>query len=184
MKNEMSPQENLSTTDIVDWAVNERGMKPGEAASRQEELADIDRAMVVDPLSDKDIDLLRASGALSRGRGNKRRMPLRNKVAIGLTAATVAAGIANHVTDKESETGPEPAVAEYVVQPGDTAWGIAEQLDAADGVVGNEDIRPQVDDIMEQATQDGNPGLQPGEVIELPADKDRHMDEGFQLSPK
>ena len=49
----------------------------------------------------------------------------------------------------------------YIVKEGDTAWGIAREHDPKG------EIRDNVDDITDQSNKDGQPGLQPGEVIKI-----------------
>lgn len=70
------------------------------------------------------------------------------------TGATV-----DHLLDR-GDAQPEQPTEPYTVQHGDTGWDIAEER-----TPNSEDVRPLVDDIMEQA---GDDGLQPGETITVP----------------
>jgi hypothetical protein len=115
----------------------------------------------------------------------RRQMNIGRRVLAG--AALSAATIGGEAVLNNDEA-PKPATAEYIVQPGDTAWNMAEnikeKINATPGQEDIGDIRPLVDNIMEQADDDGQPGLQPGEGIQLPEAADRHLDPGIQLSSK
>ena len=79
----------------------------------------------------------------------------------------------------DAKTGP------YTVQPNDTAWDIEAKVDAnVDGVPNNQEGRPLIDNITKQSEADGQPGLQPGETIQLPTEADRNLDPGVQLTTK
>ena len=93
---------------------------------------------------------------------------LRRRVAamasLGLLAAT-GFGLYKGV-EAIGDTAPrtEQATELYKVEPGDNPWDIAK-----DTLGPENEIRPLVQDIVEQSDNDGQPGLQPGEVIELPS---------------
>lgn len=139
--------------------------------------------------------------AAIKSEGTKRRKQRARKTVAKLALATGASiglltpggseavnDAAGAVKDKvESAIGldnsPESNNATYTVQPGDTAWDIAQNVEAnQDGVADNQDVRPIVDDISAQAGEDG---LQPGEEIQVPASADLRADiEGVQLRHK
>jgi len=101
------------------------------------------------------------------------RPTLRAKIFGGVMLSAVALGIVNHVNADEAthqnanvstETQDVGNTSPYIVKNGDTAWEVAR------GHLGPKaEIRPEVDDIMKQASQDGHPGvILPGEKLELP----------------
>ncbi len=80
------------------------------------------------------------------------------RLAVSTIATLGALGLIGCAQDAiTSKTGPTK---EYEVKPGDTAWGIADNALAEE-----EEIRPLVDDIADQA---GSDGLQTGERIQIP----------------
>lgn len=118
----------------------------------------------------------------------KKSKGLKKLAAVAVAGVTVVGGIGvgkKIIESTESDKKAEQPTVPYIVQPGDTAWDIAKNVEAnIDRVADNQDVRPFVDEIMEQARQDGNPGLQSGEVIQLPEAADRHLDPGYQDSSK
>lgn len=123
-----------------------------------------------------------ASDALPAEASDSKRISRKQKMLLGAVALGVSiAGIAS----KESPDKTKESTVPYIVQPGDTAWGLGKSLEAnIDRIEGNEDVRVYVDYIKEQASKDGEPGLQIGEVIQIPEAADRHLDPGYQDSPK
>jgi len=115
-------------------------------------------------------------------RSNRARRAVGAVAAAGALAAG-GIGLLNKIDNGVPTSGEK---ATYVVQEGDTADQLARQIEAAhDGVAGNEDVRPMIDDIMKQSNNDGQPGLQVGEKIEVPASADIYADiEGVQLTHK
>lgn len=100
---------------------------------------------------------------------------LRRKVAATIAAVGLLGAGAAAKTGFDTLNAPEkPVVTDtYVVQEGDTAWNIARQVETnQDGVRGNDEIRPLVDNISEQTKNDGAPRMMPGETIQLPANGD------------
>lgn len=119
--------------------------------------------------------------------GGKKRpnYALRRVGAAAMAAGLVFGGV--KVADKlVGNSGPIASNAprdEYIVDHGETPFDIAKLVEANhDGVAGNEDIRPFVDDIVNQASKDGVPGLQAGERIQLIEAADVNPDvRGIQL---
>src|SRR5690606_10694258 len=153
---------------------------------RKAELDKTDKAVVEsaglrrpqDIYTDTDNQIMRRS----QERGNKRRKGMARRVAAGGLATVAVLG----VNDKLSGTVPEDVpTATYVVGTDpviDSAWDMAGSIkQKINGTPGKEkigDIRPIVDDIMDQADDDGKPGLQIGEEIQVRADADWHENPG------
>lgn len=86
--------------------------------------------------------------------------------------------------EADNPTNPQESnTVAYTVQPGDTPWGIAKKVQL--NTSGTGDIRPLVDELQQQATADGHPGLQIGEKLEVPKEADIYADvPGAQLDHK
>lgn len=83
-------------------------------------------------------------------------------VAVPAAVALLLAAVGPGVTGGGAAHGPEPALArgaDYVVQPGDTLWGVARRIQP-DG-----DVRPLVARLV--AARGAEP-LRPGQVLALP----------------
>jgi hypothetical protein len=171
----------LKNLSPVVQKAEEMGMKVGSAAEDARKLQEFRETL---PGRDLDESLGPVSER-SRERGMRGR--LRTKVLSGAIALGAVAGGSAYVAGSTEEK-PEPATAEYVVgtDPGiDTPWEMAQSIEAkVDNIKGNQDIRPIVDDIVEQANADGQPGLQVGERIQVPESADAHSGPGIQLSSK
>ena len=100
----------------------------------------------------------------------KKGLSRRAKVGLGLAAAAGITAGAIAGSGGEDTAPKEPVPTERVVaQPGDTAWEIAEDIVADNGVDRDDvEIRPLVDEVSRAA---GDDGLQAGEVLEIPVDK-------------
>lgn len=176
--NKPNPSENLSP--IVQEAVK-MGYRPGTAAEESRKLDEFRNS-----LPGKELDAeLRAVSDRSQRRGSR----WGTRVAAGAIATVSLLGVANKLNDSEAIKD-EPK-ATYVVGSDrdiDTPWEVAQSIqDKINATPSQEsigDIRPIVDDINEQSKLDGQPGLQIGEKIEVPAAADRSRDEGIQLSSK
>lgn len=110
----------------------------------------------------------RVARSLDRNRIEERRFGRRMIAGTAVAGLLGAGAYVSGAFEKDSGSEvPERPAAEtvVVVEPGATAWGIAE------GVTGGEgEIRNTVDSISEQANEDGNPGLQAGERLTLNVD--------------
>ena len=121
--------------------------------------------------------------------GNVRRQTkfMRN-IALGIGATGIAAvSLISPNTDAQpkepqTETAATSTV-DYTVQPGDNEWDIAHKIQDNTGNHG--EVRPLVDQLAQEARQDGQPGLQVGERIPVPTEADIYADiPGAQLDHK
>jgi len=176
------------------------GMPQKTENERRAELQNFEADLVQATLSDKDIEAVHER-SYNRGVGNHPKLGIGRRVLAGAGLSLAAVGalgtpqglevvsmttgaVHELVTNQDDTVQPvdadSPEAGVYNVRPGDTANGIALQVEAnIDGIAGNEEHRELQDDISKQAGKDG---LMPGEDIVVPAAADTNPEQpGVQL---